>query len=257
MSESGYVIPEDGTPEDGDAPFQERRHEGIGYYLRGTRETTTAGKIHENPWNPNRMTDLQRAALQGSIRKHGFMQEVLVRPHPTIKGEYQIIDGEQRTTGIRFLSEENPDAPVDIRIIDAPDVEAKKITIMANRDRGSHDPILEAVLVKEIKEELGEGWLEGLPWTETEADEIVSMADADWSQYGSAWDDEERQGGGDSGVTWVEISVTLTEEDHQTLQDAGVKVREESGDLSKVRAVAYGQIIAALAQEFLGSRDGE
>jgi ParB-like chromosome segregation protein Spo0J len=246
--------------------MQEVKQEGGKLWIRGRRDQAPAGKIHPNEWNPNRMTPSQFEGLKGAILQHGFMAEILVRPHPEKEGEYQSVDGEHRTKAVRVLSEERPDQLIDIRVIDADDPEAKKITIMMNRNRGEHDRIAEGFLLRDISEEKGREYLSfGLPWSEMETDDRVAIANSDWSSYSpSGWEDDDEEGGprgedseADRAVgvgSWTKIEALLTSEDHDALIEARQKVQEESGDLSDRPDVALGQVIAALAAEFLGDR---
>ncbi len=59
-------------------------------------QTVEVGKLHPNPWNPNRQDARTFEAERESIRNYGFIDPVTVREHPTINGEFEIIDGEHR-----------------------------------------------------------------------------------------------------------------------------------------------------------------
>ena len=61
------------------------------------------GKVHPNSWNPKQKDHERVKDIEESIKLHGFKQPVQVRTHPTIKGEWEIIDGEQRWTAMRNL----------------------------------------------------------------------------------------------------------------------------------------------------------
>ena len=60
-------------------------------------------KVHPNPWNPKQKNHKKVQDIEETIKLHGFKQPVQVRTHPTIKGEYEIIDGEQRWTAMKNL----------------------------------------------------------------------------------------------------------------------------------------------------------
>lgn len=234
------------------AEFEERRAEGKGYYLRGTRDTVRVGAIHPNPWNPNRLTERQFEGLKGAIRRHGFMQEVLVRPHPVNDGEYQTIDGEHRSKAVEILSDLDPDAPVDVRIVSADDAEARLITLFMNRDRGEHDRVDEAHLLAELEKSLGREALEEvLPWGADELGELISLAAVDWDGYeAEPGEAGGAPGDGDPGG-WVRFEVAMTGEDHASYLEAKRRIEAESPPTGDA-PVSDGQAIAALAAEYLG-----
>lgn len=233
------------------ATFSERRVEGSGYYIRGTRDTIPVRLVHPNPWNPNRMTEREFEALKGAIRKNGFLQEVLVRPHPVIEGEYQAVDGEHRSTAVQALAQLDPDSPVDVRIIEADDWEAKRLTIQMNLDRGSHDRVAEAGVLAELVEHYGEeDVLEALPHERQELRDVVALAGHDWGQYGDGGDDEDDDEKG--STEWVRVEVVMTTEDHASYLEARAKVADVV-ELSGNEAVEEGQVVAALAAEYLSS----
>ena len=50
-------------------------------------------KLTPNPWNPNRVSDEMMVKLKNTIKRHGYIQPIIVR----VKGEgYEIVDGEHR-----------------------------------------------------------------------------------------------------------------------------------------------------------------
>jgi ParB family chromosome partitioning protein len=54
------------------------------------------GKIHAAEWNPNRQSEVVAKAQAESIELFGFIDPILVRPHPDHPDEYQLVDGEHR-----------------------------------------------------------------------------------------------------------------------------------------------------------------
>ena len=75
-------------------------------------------RIEPNPWNPR--TDFEDSPMQelvDSIKRFGVLQPILVRPHPTKKGKYQIIYGQRRWTactrvGLESIPVREPVTPV-------------------------------------------------------------------------------------------------------------------------------------------------
>lgn len=71
--------------------------------------------------------------FQNSLRQHGILDDLLVRPHPTEKGKYEVIDGNRRLAHAEIVGLE--EAPVEIR--DMTDEEAFTIALVRNIQRSS------------------------------------------------------------------------------------------------------------------------
>lgn len=134
--------------------------------------------IVPNPWNPNKTTKRQQAALSESLNEYGQVLEIVVRPSPTETGKYQIIDGEHRY-------EELPDTVFANVIHGLPDADAKKLTVILNETRGAADKVELAQLLAEIDKELGGGEkaMAALPYDEQEYLELIKLAEHDWDNY--------------------------------------------------------------------------
>jgi ParB family transcriptional regulator, chromosome partitioning protein len=64
-------------------------------------------QIHPSPTNPRKQFDEEDLAeLAESIKTHGVVQPVVVRPHPSIKGAYELVVGERRWRGSRKAARE-------------------------------------------------------------------------------------------------------------------------------------------------------
>lgn len=54
-------------------------------------------RLHPNPRQPRkRQREEALSALSRSLADEGFLQPILVRPHPTVEGQYEIVAGERR-----------------------------------------------------------------------------------------------------------------------------------------------------------------
>lgn len=141
--------------------------------------------LHTNPWNPNHMTERQSQGVSESIEWVGQVQDLVVRPHPEISDEYQVIDGEHR---LASLGED-----VYCTIVGGlTDAEAKKLTIIMNETRGQADKIELAQLLKDISIDIDDdqiGW--GLPYEPDELNELIALADVDWDKFSDDYDPED------------------------------------------------------------------
>ena len=104
------------------------------------KKTLRLSEIEPNRGQPRKKFDEAAiSALADSIREHGVLQPLLVRPMPM--GGYQIVAGERRWRAARMLGLD--EVPVVIR--DMSDVEAAQIALIENLQRENLNPIEEAL----------------------------------------------------------------------------------------------------------------
>ncbi|TET36698.1 MAG: hypothetical protein E3J72_08045 [Planctomycetota bacterium] len=99
-----------------------------------TIETT---KLHENPWNPNRLEGAKLDALRKMISEKGFVQPLVVRPHPDRDGEFEILDGAHRFRVMKELGKQE----IECVVVSDEGKDAVLRTLAMNRLRGSEDPL--------------------------------------------------------------------------------------------------------------------
>jgi len=148
-------------------------------------------KVHPNSWNPNKQSDRQFAAEVESILSNGFLAPILVRKSP--KG-YEILDGEHRRKAMsriieqKLVGQKNVPALVANKqipaiVIDASDAQAKKLTVIMNETRGRAELGELAVLLESLSEELGEDLITGLPYSEKQLKDLLSLSEFDWDSF--------------------------------------------------------------------------
>jgi ParB/Sulfiredoxin domain len=135
--------------------------------------------LHPNPWNPNKMDDRTFEAARESIRHYGFIDPVMVRPHPELAGEWQIVDGEHRWRAARAEERET----VFITPLDLTDAQAMRLTVIANETRGQADVVDLAKLMTTLADELGEEALLGLAIGPRELDQLLEIGKSDWDNF--------------------------------------------------------------------------
>ena len=110
----------------------------------GTRPAVTALAIDlvtPNPQQPRRRFDeAELDELAASIRQHGVIQPIIVRPDPDGSGQYQIVAGERRWRAAQRA--QIHDIPAVIRPLD--DRSVLEIAIIENIQRADLNPIEEA-----------------------------------------------------------------------------------------------------------------
>jgi ParB family chromosome partitioning protein len=110
--------------------------------------TLRISEIEPNRSQPRKDFDEQALAeLADSIKEHGIIQPLLVRPLPS--GNYQLVAGERRWRASRMIGLD--EVPVVIR--DIPDEQAMEIALIENLQREDLNIIEEAMGYKTLMEE--------------------------------------------------------------------------------------------------------
>lgn len=147
--------------------------------------------VEPNPWNPNKQNERQYQAEIESILDNGFISPILVRK---VDKGYQIIDGEHRwkaladitergLTGKNNISDLVNEKTIPAVVLNISDAQAKKLTIVMNETRGQADLAELGALLAEICLDLGDTLSIGLPYTEAQMKELMSIADFNWQNY--------------------------------------------------------------------------
>lgn len=112
--------------------------------------TLRVAEIEPNREQPRKsFDDGAISALSDSIREHGMIQPILVRPLEN--GSYQIVAGERRWRAARMLGLE--EVPVTIRAMS--DQETMQIALIENLQRENLNPIEEAQGYQELMDQFG------------------------------------------------------------------------------------------------------
>ena len=114
------------------------------------KKTLRTSEIEPNRYQPRKaFSDEAITALADSIREHGMLQPIVVRPIDT--GGYQIVAGERRWRAARMLGLD--EVPVNIRELS--DLETMQIAIIENLQRENLNPVEEAAGYNELIEKFG------------------------------------------------------------------------------------------------------
>jgi ParB-like chromosome segregation protein Spo0J len=125
-----------------------------------------------HPLNSNVMPPEYREKLVAHIKRTGRYPYLVVRPHPTELGKYQVLDGHHRVGVLRELG--HADARCDVW--DVGDREAKLLLGTLNRLEGQDQPLRRAQLLHELLGEWSASDLGGLlPETEAEILDLHSL----------------------------------------------------------------------------------
>lgn len=114
------------------------------------KKTLRTAEIEPNRDQPRKaFSDEAIMSLADSIREHGMLQPILVRPIST--GGYQIVAGERRWRAARMLGLD--EVPVNIR--EFSDSEAMQIALIENLQRENLNPVEEAQGYNELIKNYG------------------------------------------------------------------------------------------------------
>lgn len=131
--------PEDGQPESTQAS------------PRGLR-VIPIDQIHPNPDQPRRrFADTALQELAASIKEKGVIQPLIVRPHPTQTGAYEIVAGERRWRAAQLA--QLHELPVVTR--DFNDLEVLEVAIIENVQRADLNAMEEAQGYRQLIERFG------------------------------------------------------------------------------------------------------
>ena len=99
---------------------------------------------------PNSLVDQDRdrTLLDGSIAKHGILQNIAVRPHPKRRGKYEIIFGGGRWE----QAKENGIREIWALVRDCSDLELLELAGQENFARSNPSPIQEGELLKQLRD---------------------------------------------------------------------------------------------------------
>jgi ParB family chromosome partitioning protein len=110
--------------------------------------TVAVGDIVASRNNPRRQfNEAELAELAGSLKEHGLVQPILVRP--TSEGHYEIIAGERRWRAAQAAKLDR--VPVIVREVD--DRQALELAIIENVQRSDLNPVEEALGYQLLMEE--------------------------------------------------------------------------------------------------------
>lgn len=112
------------------------------------KKTLRVSELEPNRGQPRKNFDEAAiSALADSIREHGILQPLLVRPMPL--GGYQIVAGERRWRAARMLGMD--EVPVIVR--DMTELEAAQIALIENLQRENLNPLEEAMGFRKLQDD--------------------------------------------------------------------------------------------------------
>lgn len=215
--------------------------------------------IIPNDWNPNKQNERAFAAEIESITDNGFVQPVTVRKHPSQKSKYQIIDGYHRWLALQkiFTDKSLQTAPlkemvvtqqVPCVVLDVSDAQAKKLTIILNETRGRAELGELGILLESIAIDFGDDLIRGLPYSEGQLTDLLSLADFDWDNLEDLVEEETN----DDVSMPYRLVADLTPDTEILWTQA---LMDNASALSKNEREASGKMIDILLKNFINTHE--
>ena len=139
-------------------------------------------RLQEAPWNSNQMTEEMLSRLRESIRRFGFVENMVVRSLGD--GMYEVLSGNQR---LKVLKEFGKEA-VPCMVVDLDDAHARLLAQALNRIEGTDDLGLKAQSLKLVLERLPKSEvLSLLPESAESLQALSSLGEMDMASHLKAW----------------------------------------------------------------------
>lgn len=215
--------------------------------------------IIPNDWNPNKQNERAFEAEIESITDNGFVQPVTVRKHPTQKGKYQIIDGYHRWLALQkiFADKSLQTAPLKnivttqelpCVVLQVTDAQAKKLTIILNETRGRAELGELGILLESIQVDFGDDLIRGLPYSQGQLDDLLSLAEFDWDNLEDLAEEETNE-----EVSMPYRLVADLTPDTEILWTQALI--DNAGQLPKNEKEASGKMIDILLKNFINTHE--
>jgi ParB-like chromosome segregation protein Spo0J len=197
-----------------------------------------------HPLNANVMPDEMREKLRVHIQRSGRYPFVVVRPHPTEPGKFEILDGHHRVGVLRDLGH----TEVRCDVWEVSDREAKLLLATLNRLEGQDQPMRRALLIHELLGEMSIGDLAGLlPETDKQIEDLHTLLEFPADEIAALLDKEAEQ---EEKVLPRVMSFVVTPEQEEMIEQAVEAASDGTpGRDRKARGLAN------LARHFMEDRD--
>lgn len=125
-------------------------------------------KIHPNSWNSNILQPHHQKALGESLKMFTQIEPIVVRPHPHIQGEYEIVNGEHRyLEGLDYYY---------CNIVTGLTDEECELYTSASKAHGEEDPVKLTTSIKKIEKVLGDRTYLPIPHTKESLAKMLEAA---------------------------------------------------------------------------------
>lgn len=203
-------------------------------------------KLHPNSWNHNKVSPETLAKIRHGLVEYrkatGTYLPILVRPHPKIKNDFEIVDGEHRYL---LYKDDFRETHVPAIVQPLTDSLARKMTVRTNYLHGDPDPLRYAELLADLIKN-GESLSdlsEGLPESEEELKNLLDQKGLDDDLAEALAEAEEsanRASKGASQSAFVELKFTVPVEAAEIIEREVTRLGDHiGGKNSRGRALEY------------------
>ena len=139
-------------------------------------------RLIDAPWNPNQISPAMLLRLKQSIRRYGFVENLVVRKSTDCY--YEVLGGNQRLKVLKELGHSS----VSCVVVDLDDAQARLLAQALNSIQGEDDLGQRAELMRRVLETASqEDVLALLPETAESLNALVSLGQADIASHLQAW----------------------------------------------------------------------
>ena len=139
-------------------------------------------QLIDAPWNPNQISPAMLLRLKQSIRRYGFVENLVVRKSTDCY--YEVLGGNQRLKVLKELGHSS----VSCVVVDLDDAQARLLAQALNSIQGEDDLGQRAELMRRVLETASqEDVLALLPETAESLNALVSLGQADIASHLQAW----------------------------------------------------------------------
>jgi ParB-like chromosome segregation protein Spo0J len=138
------------------------------------QEMVAVSAISEAEYNPRVMPPEMMRSLKASIRRHGFVVNLVLQKKGMV-----LVGGHQRLDALRQIAAEEgmePPAELPAVVLDLTDAEAKELNVALNKIDGEFDPYKLGALFASIRPEMTMESVEATGFTMPEIDEAVKLS---------------------------------------------------------------------------------
>ena len=206
------------------------------------------GKLHPNDWNVNRMSAGMQKKLASYIRREGFVEPLVVQPHPDHEDEFRLLGGAHRWQLAKNVLGYKTVPCVIVTGLD--EKRAKILSINLNEMSGAPSPSLLSKLLSDLHQEMPLPDMEAtLPYDAREIQDALSLMQLP-EGLGDELEDEAAVMDKESPTV---VTVVLDKAQAATFEQAMEKASDEIGKAKDFKARA----VVRMAESYLGSEDEE
>ncbi|RLC30395.1 MAG: hypothetical protein DRH37_05435 [Deltaproteobacteria bacterium] len=198
--------------------------------------------LEPNPWNVNRMSAAMKKKLTAYLKREGLVEPIVVRPHPSKDGRYEILGGFHRWS---ICKDELGYDTIPCVIVSLNDKRAKILSINLNSMSGQPVPNLLSKLLHDLEQEMTLPDMEAtLPFEQGEITDFLSLL-----QIPEGFADELEQQARQKDKDAPEVlTIVLDRKQHQLWQQALEAAQEEVSGAPNPKA----RTLELLSKRYLG-----